>query len=149
MVLILVSMERGCPHLYTGSKFRVIWPSVLIIWRGVATTPLQKICLGITLRITRVKYQLYYLQYIACRSVDIGESWGSGSTMGNGEQGNMLVEGVKYHPGCYLKYIGPACLCYWRLARVIFNTVETACYLLKIAWEIFNTYVILHAMYWK
>ena len=32
-------MERGCPYLYTGSKFRVIWPSVLIIQRGVATKP--------------------------------------------------------------------------------------------------------------
>ena len=53
-VLILVSMERGCPYLYTGSKFRVIWPSVLIIQRGVATTPLRKICLGKTLRRTRV-----------------------------------------------------------------------------------------------
>ena len=39
LVLILVSMERRCPYLYTGSKFRVIWPSVLIIQRGVATTP--------------------------------------------------------------------------------------------------------------
>ena len=48
-------MERGCPYLYTGSKFRVIWPSVLIIQRGVATTPLRKICLGKTLRRTRVK----------------------------------------------------------------------------------------------
>ena len=47
-------MERGCPYLYTGSKFRVIWPSVLIIQRGVATTPLRKICLGKTLRRTRV-----------------------------------------------------------------------------------------------
>ena len=42
LVLILVSMERRCPYLYTGSKFRVIWPSVLIIQRGVATTPLGK-----------------------------------------------------------------------------------------------------------
>ena len=49
-------MERGCPYLYIGSKFRVIWPSVLIIQRGVATTPLRKICLGKTLRRTRVKY---------------------------------------------------------------------------------------------
>ena len=24
-------MERECPYLYIGSKFRVIWPSVLII----------------------------------------------------------------------------------------------------------------------
>ena len=45
-------MERGCPYLYTGSKFRVIWPSVLIIQRGVATIPLRKICLGKTLRRT-------------------------------------------------------------------------------------------------
>ena len=28
-------MERGCPYLYTGSKFRVIWPSVLIIQGGL------------------------------------------------------------------------------------------------------------------
>ena len=48
-------MERGCPYLYTGSKFRVIWPSVLIIQRGVATAPLRKIRLGKTLRRTRVK----------------------------------------------------------------------------------------------
>ena len=52
-------MERRCPYLYTGSKFRVIWPSVLIIQRGVATTPLRKICLGKTLRRTRVKGILY------------------------------------------------------------------------------------------
>ena len=62
MVLMLVSMER-CPYLYTGSKFRVIWPSVLIIWRGVATTPLRKICLGKTLRITRVKLSLHLLLF--------------------------------------------------------------------------------------
>ena len=42
LVLILVSMERRCPYLYTCSKFRVIWPSVLIIRRGVATTPFGK-----------------------------------------------------------------------------------------------------------
>ena len=31
---------------YFGSNFRVIWPSVLIIWRGVVKTrPLRKICL--------------------------------------------------------------------------------------------------------
>ena len=60
LVLILVSMERGCPYLYTGSKFRVIWPSVLIIQRGF----LQKICLGKTLRITRVNtfYLLNFCQ---------------------------------------------------------------------------------------
>ena len=56
LVLILVSMERGCPYLYTGSKFRVIWPSVLIIQGGVATTPLRKICSGKTLRRTRVNF---------------------------------------------------------------------------------------------
>ena len=38
-VLILVSMERGCPYLYIGSKFRVIWPSVLIIQRGGCNNP--------------------------------------------------------------------------------------------------------------
>ena len=42
LILILVSMERGCPYLYTGSKLRVILPSVLIIWKGVATTPIGK-----------------------------------------------------------------------------------------------------------
>ena len=42
--LILVSMERGCPYLYTGSKFRVLRPSVLII-RGGCNNPLHKICL--------------------------------------------------------------------------------------------------------
>ena len=42
LVLILVSMERGYPYLYTGSKFRVIWPSVLIIQRGVQQPPLGK-----------------------------------------------------------------------------------------------------------
>ena len=46
LILFLVSLERGCPYLYTGSKFRLIWPSVLIIRRGVATTPFRKICLG-------------------------------------------------------------------------------------------------------
>ena len=36
LVLILVSMKRRCPYLYTGSKFTVIWPSVyLIIRRGL------------------------------------------------------------------------------------------------------------------
>ena len=39
LVLILVSMERGCPYLYTGSKFRAIWPSVLIIRRGLQQPP--------------------------------------------------------------------------------------------------------------
>ena len=43
-----------------GSKFRVIWPSVLIIQRGVATTPLRKICLGKTLRRTRVKTWIFF-----------------------------------------------------------------------------------------
>ena len=70
LVVILVSMERRCPYLYTGSKFRVIWPSVLIIQRGIATTPLQKICLGKTLRITRVKisicdFRLIFLGHIS------------------------------------------------------------------------------------
>ena len=51
----MVSMERWCPYLYTGSKFRVIWPSVLLIQRGVATAPLRKICSRKTLRRTRVK----------------------------------------------------------------------------------------------
>ena len=37
----------------TGSKFRVIWPTILII-QGVTSTPLQKICLGKTPRRTRV-----------------------------------------------------------------------------------------------
>ena len=32
-------MERGCPYLYTGSKFRVIWPSVLIIQGGLQQPP--------------------------------------------------------------------------------------------------------------
>ena len=32
-------MERGCPYLYTGSKFRVIWPSVLIIQGGGCNNP--------------------------------------------------------------------------------------------------------------
>ena len=45
----------GCPYLYTSSKFRVIWHSVLIIQRGVTTTPLRKMCLEKPLRITRVK----------------------------------------------------------------------------------------------
>ena len=40
-------------HTYT-LVVKVIWPSVLIIL-GVATTPLRKICLGKTLRRTRVK----------------------------------------------------------------------------------------------
>ena len=44
--LFWYQMERRCPYLYSGSKFRVIWPSVLIIQRGVATTPLRKIRLG-------------------------------------------------------------------------------------------------------
>ena len=35
-------MERGCPYLYTGSKFRVIWPSVLIIQGGLQQPPLGK-----------------------------------------------------------------------------------------------------------
>ena len=35
-------MERGCPYLYTGSKFRVIWPSVLIIQGGLQQSPLGK-----------------------------------------------------------------------------------------------------------
>ena len=48
-------MERGCPYLYTGSKFRVIWPSVLIIQGGLQQPPLRKICLGKPLRRTRVK----------------------------------------------------------------------------------------------
>ena len=32
MVLILVSIERGHPYLYIGSKLRVIWPFILVIW---------------------------------------------------------------------------------------------------------------------
>ena len=28
-------MDRGCPYLYNGSKFRVTWPSVLIIQGGL------------------------------------------------------------------------------------------------------------------
>ena len=47
-------MERGCPYLYTDSKFRVIWPSVLIIQGGLQQPPLRKICSGKTLRRTRV-----------------------------------------------------------------------------------------------
>ena len=39
---MLVSMERGCPYLYTGSKLRVIWPSVLIIQGGLQQPPLGK-----------------------------------------------------------------------------------------------------------
>ena len=35
-------MEKGCPYLYTGSKFRVIWPSVLIIQGGLQQPPLGK-----------------------------------------------------------------------------------------------------------
>ena len=35
-------MERGCPYLYTGSKFRVIWPSVLIIQGGLQQPSLGK-----------------------------------------------------------------------------------------------------------
>ena len=35
-------MERGCPYLYTGSKFRVIWPLVLIIQGGLQQPPLGK-----------------------------------------------------------------------------------------------------------
>ena len=35
-------MERGCPYLYTGSKFRVICPSVLIIQGGLQQPPLGK-----------------------------------------------------------------------------------------------------------
>ena len=35
-------MERGCPYLYTGSKFRFIWPSVLIIQGGLQQSPLGK-----------------------------------------------------------------------------------------------------------
>ena len=48
-------MERGCPYLYTGSNFRVIMTFSIDNPRGVATTPLTKICLGKTLRRTRVK----------------------------------------------------------------------------------------------
>ena len=60
LVFILVSMERGCPYLYTGSKFRVIWPSELIIRRGQGcNNPLRKICLGKTLRRTRVKLYIF------------------------------------------------------------------------------------------
>ena len=61
-------MER-CPYLYTGSKFRVIWPWVLIIQRGVATNPLRKICLGKTLRRTRVNHcfdALEFVRYTLC-----------------------------------------------------------------------------------
>ena len=63
LVLILVSMERGCLYLYTGSKFRVIWPSVLIIQRGVATTlpPLWKICWGKHPRRRRISLTLVLL----------------------------------------------------------------------------------------
>ena len=42
LVLILVSMERGCPYPYTGSTFRAIWPSVFIIWRGLQQPPFGK-----------------------------------------------------------------------------------------------------------
>ena len=42
MLLILVSIGKGCPYLYSGSKFRVIWPVVLIIHGGVGTTPFGK-----------------------------------------------------------------------------------------------------------
>ena len=41
-------------HTYTGIKFRVIWPSVLIIRRGLQKTPSENMC-GKTLRRTRVK----------------------------------------------------------------------------------------------
>ena len=53
LVLILVSVERGCPYLYTGSKFRGYMTFSIDNLEGVATTPLRKICLGKTLRITR------------------------------------------------------------------------------------------------
>ena len=61
---ILISMERRCPYLYTGSKFRVIWPSVLIIARGVTTTPIRKICLGKTIRRTRVNRPLAFPMFL-------------------------------------------------------------------------------------
>ena len=43
LVLILVSMERGCPFLYTGSKFRLYY---LQYWlsEGGCNNPLRKIC---------------------------------------------------------------------------------------------------------
>ena len=47
LVPILVSMERRCSYLYTGSKCRVIWPSALIM-----QAPSGK--LGKTLRRTKV-----------------------------------------------------------------------------------------------
>ena len=40
-----------------SSKFRVIWPSILVI-RRVATTSLREVCLGKTLRRTRVNFVL-------------------------------------------------------------------------------------------
>ena len=57
-------MERGCPYLYTGSKFRVIWPSVLIIQSLQHPPPLRKICLGKTLSRTRVKAFWEWLENI-------------------------------------------------------------------------------------
>ena len=39
-------MERGCPYLYTGSKVRVIWPSVLIIQGGLQQPPVGKYVWG-------------------------------------------------------------------------------------------------------
>ena len=45
LVLILVSMKRGCPYLYTGSKFRVMAFSIDNL-EGGCNNPLWKICLG-------------------------------------------------------------------------------------------------------
>ena len=50
LVLISVSMESGCPHLYIGS----IWPSALIIRRLLQQPPLENM-FGKSLRRTRVK----------------------------------------------------------------------------------------------
>ena len=54
MVLILVSMERGCPYLYIGSKFRGYMTFNIDNPERVATTPLRKMCLGKPIGKTRV-----------------------------------------------------------------------------------------------
>ena len=36
-----INGEKTSTAIYTGSNFRVIWSSMLIIWRGVSTTPLE------------------------------------------------------------------------------------------------------------
>ena len=78
-------MERGCPYLYTGSKFRVIWPSVLIIQRGGCNNPppLRKICLGKTLRRTRVNLTINEIFLICTRGLLLSlvrvDEWMNGS----------------------------------------------------------------------